>query len=128
MVTIKDNTKKEVIQARQRDLGTKRRNPGRLSGGLCTQGVAYYQPILKALYKSGGSARVRDVLKKLEQSMEGVLKSEDREPLSTGKLRWRETAEWAAIKMKKEGLLKPTSESGHGIWEITEAGRKSLTD
>ncbi len=105
----------------------KRRNMGRLQRGLRTPGEAYYQPILKALNELGGSARMSDVLERLEQSMKGVLTQVDYEALvsDTEMLRWRNTAQWARYTMVKEGLLK--SNSPRGIWEITEAGRMALT-
>lgn len=87
----------------------------------------YYQSILQALNESGGSARVNDVLERVEQLMKGVLREIDYEPLpsNTEMLRWRNTAQWARDAMVKEGLLK--SNSPRGIWEITEAGRMPLT-
>lgn len=105
---------------------TERRNMGRLQRGLRTPETAYYQPILKALNESGGSARMNDVLVKVEQSMRGILKQVDYEPLASDPemLRWRNTAQWARNSMVKEGLLKP--DSPKGIWEITDAGRMAL--
>ena len=94
------------------------REVGRLPRGSRTPMGDYYQPILQALNESGGSARVNDVLERLEQSMKGMLREVDYEPLaSDGMLRWRKTAQWARDAMVKEGLLK--SNSPRGIWEIT---------
>jgi hypothetical protein len=67
------------------------------------------------------------VLEKVEQSMKEVLKPVDYEPLASGSdIRWRNTAQFARNTMVEKGLLK--SNSSRGIWEITEAGRKSLTN
>ena len=100
-------------------------NLGRLKKGLCTPRAAFLQPILKALNEMGGSARMSDVLTRVEQLMRGVLKKVDYEPLpADGMLRWSKSAQWERYSMVKEGLLK--SNSPHGIWEITEAGCKAL--
>lgn len=100
----------------------KRRNLGRLEAGLRTPETAYYQPILKALFDLGGSAKVKDVLEKVELLMKRVLTEVDYKPLKSKPqmLRWQETAQWARFQMVHEGLLKPNSP--WGIWEITEAG------
>lgn len=107
-------------------IGSERHNPGRLQRGLRTPEEAYYQPILKALNESGGSARINNVLIKVENSMRGRLKQVDYEPLSSDPEmpRWRNAAQWARNSMVKEGLLK--SDSPWGIWEITDAGRMAL--
>jgi len=80
---------------------------------------------LKVLNELGGSAKVKDVLERLEQSMKEALKEVDYEPLTNGTLRWHKEANFARYSMVKEGLLK--ANSPYGIWEITEAGRMSLT-
>ncbi len=109
----------------EEDLHVERRNGDRLQGGQRTPEKAYYQPILKALSELGGSAKTNDVLERLEQVMKGVLKGIDYETLVSGAIRWRNTAQFARNMMVKDGRLK--SNSPHGIWEITEAGRMSLT-
>ncbi len=58
-----------------------RSNVGHLQRGLRTPEKAYYQPILEALNELGGSARVNDVLVKVEQMMNGALTPIDYEPL-----------------------------------------------
>src|SRR5437660_3511538 len=105
----------------------KRRNHGRLQRGLRTPEAAYYQPILKALSELGGSAKVSEVLEKVEQFMKKELKPVDYEPRRSGSEmpRWRNAAQWARNTMVEEGLL--ASNSPRGVWEITEAGRLSLT-
>jgi len=104
-----------------------RSNVGHLQRGLRTPEKAYYQPILEALNELGGSARMNDVVVRVEQLMKGVLIRVDYEPLASDPemLRWRNTAQWARNSMVKEGLLK--SDSPRGIWEISEAGRMALT-
>lgn len=102
-----------------------RRNLGRLQRGMRTPESAYYQPILRVLNELGGSAKMNDVLVKVEQAMRGILKQVDYEPLTSGlDMRWRNTAQWARNSMVRDGLLK--SNSPKGVWEITDAGRLAL--
>lgn len=102
-----------------------RRNMGRLQRGLRTPEIAFRQPILKALSEMGGSARMSDVLIRVEQIMRDVLKKVDYEPLSAdGVQRWSKAAQWERYSMVEEGLLK--SNSRRGRWEISEAGRQAL--
>lgn len=99
--------------------------PGRLQRGVRTPESAYYLPILKVLSDLGGSARMNDVLERVEQAMKGKLKQVDYGRLdSTLDLRWRNTAQWARNSLAKEGLLK--QDSPRGIWEISEAGHKAI--
>jgi len=104
-----------------------RRNAGRLQRGIRTPETAFLQPILKALVELGGSARMNDVLNKVEQFMKGALKPADYEslPSTPDQPRWRNTAQWERNTMAREGLLK--SNSPKGVWEISEQGRKALT-
>jgi len=103
-----------------------RRNMDHLQRGLRTPGPAFRQPILKALNEMGGSAKMRDVLTRVEQLMRDVLKKVDYEPLpADGVPRWSKAAQWERYRMAREGLLK--EDFRRGIWEITEAGRKALT-
>ena len=105
-----------------------RRNMGRLQRGARTPEDAFYQPILKVLNGSDGSAKINDVLAKVEQLMRGVLTQVDYESLPSDPdiVRWRNTAQWARSTMVREGLLKSTSL--RGVWEITDSGRKYLTE
>jgi hypothetical protein len=102
-----------------------RRNLGRLRRGLRTPEKAFYVPILKVVDELGGSATMRDVLSRVGQLMKTKLKDVDYQHLSSDPeaIRWRNTAQWARNSLVKKGLLKTNSR--HGIWEITETGRKA---
>ena len=117
-----------VPQAREEEehVRIERRNAGRLQRGIRTPEAAFRLPILKALLEMGGSARIQDVLNKVEQVVKDTLKQVDYEslPSTPDQARWRNTAQWERNTMVKEGLLKPNSP--HGVWEITEEGRKAL--
>ena len=122
----------EVLMASSQDkeeeetVHNERRNRGRLQRGLRTPESAYRQPILQVLNEMGGSARMNDLLVRVERNMKTRLKQVDYEPLASDPdaPRWRNTAQWERNTMVKEGLLK--SNSPHGVWEISEAGRQAL--
>lgn len=93
--------------------------------GEKTNQKVYMIPILGSLIKVGGSGRISDILSRVEQKMKGILKDIDYEKLPSGaSIRWKNTAMWARNTMVRQGLLKPLEESGHGIWEISDKGRK----
>ena len=121
MVSQQNKEEEEVVH-------NERRNRGRLQRGMRTPEPAFRQPILKVLVEKGGSARISDVLARVEQLMKSTLKPVDLEPLPSqpDAPRWRNTAAWERNTMVKEGLLK--SNSPYGLWEITEAGRKALIE
>lgn len=118
-VTRRGTEEEEIIRA-------DRRNLGRLQRGMRTPETVFYQPILQALDELGGSAKMNEVLTRVERLMKGKLRQVDYQPLASDPemLRWHNTAQWARNSMVKEGLLKPNSP--RGIWEIAEAGRNSL--
>lgn len=105
---------------------SRRRLDGRLRRGLRTTEDAFRRPLLEALHELGGSASVAEVLDLVEQKMRGILNEYDHQPLpsSPTEPRWRNTAQWCRYTLVREGLLK--SDSPHGIWELSEAGRKEL--
>lgn len=69
-----------------------------------------------------------DVLEKVLQAMQQVLKDVDYQPLASDPdlPRWRNTAQWARAAMVKEGLMK--GDSPRGMWEISDAGRRHLAE
>jgi len=103
------------------DRSKKQRNGRpRAPRGEKTPQEAYRQPILKALYGAGGSAKVADVLDRVQKGMDGKLNDVDRQMLSTGTVRWRNTAQWARNELVQDGLLKKSSP--RGVWELTQKG------
>ncbi|MGB8347297.1 MAG: winged helix-turn-helix domain-containing protein [Ktedonobacteraceae bacterium] len=112
----------------EKNIRDEQHNIRRLPKGVRTPESAFRQSILKALVEKGGAGRMNDVLIRVEQLMKGTLKPEDYEtlPSDPDMPRWRNTAQWERNSMKEDGLLK--SNSRHGVWEITEAGRKALIE
>ena len=100
----------------------------RLKKGLRTPEDAFRVPLLQALVQLGGSGPVADVLDRVGVSMKSELNVYDRECLAStaNQARWRNTAQWARNAMVRENLM--SSNSPHGLWEITEQGRRSLTN
>lgn len=107
---------------------SKRHNLGKLRKGMRTPESAYYQPILLVLDQMGGGGKVAEVLERVSKIMKPVLKDVDYQPLASNpdNPRWRNAAQWARNSMVNEGLLK--DDSPHGVWEITDAGRKMLKE
>ncbi len=81
-------------------------------------------PILKVLVEEmGGRGETQSVLAKIEEEMASQFSEGDREKLDGGGIRWKKNAQFGADKLKRKGLLKPTTESGKGWWEVSESGR-----
>jgi hypothetical protein len=67
---------------------------------------------------------MNEVLDLVEKKMKGTLNQYDFEPLSSGEIRWRNTAQWCRNTLVQEDLMR--RDSPRGIWEISEEGRKQL--
>jgi len=100
----------------------------RLPRGLRTPEDAFRRPILEALVELGGKASIGKVLDLVEKKMSAKLTKYDLEPLPSDpkSIRWRNTAQWCRNSLVREGLMK--TDSPHGIWEISESGRRALQD
>lgn len=83
-------------------------------------------PVLKALVELGGSGSQSEVFRQMEPAVAPYLKDGDRRVLKDGTIRWRGAAAWARYMMVQAGLLR--NDSPHGIWEITEEGRRYLKE
>ncbi len=92
----------------------------RLAKGLRTPEDKFYIPILEALIELGGKAKAEDVLKLVREKMKNILNEHDYRSLSSGGIRWKNTAQWARQAMVNEGLL--ANDSPRGIWKITPKG------
>lgn len=92
--------------------------------GSRTPQDSFRQPILRALLALGGSARARDVMDLVGKKMSHQLNKIDRERLTSGVIRWRNTIAFERNAMVELGLLK--SNSSRGFWEITPEGKRAL--
>jgi negative regulator of replication initiation len=103
-------------------LEKKSRKARRIPTGTRTAQSAYRMPILRTLVELGGKGKVDRVLGRVEKRMATTLKSIDRQKISTGMVRWRNSAMWERKTMVDEGLL--SKASARGVWEITTRGRE----
>jgi len=95
----------------------------RARAGEITSQARYTLPILETLIEMDGTGKMSDVLEGVFKKMKGTLTLKDLEKLSSGtSVRWENKAQWERQRLKTEGYLK--KDSPHGIWEITEQGRK----
>lgn len=105
-------------------LERKSHRPRRIPTGTRTPQDAFRTPILKSLVELGGKASVGQVLTRVETRMANTLKPIDTQKISTGMIRWRNSAMWERNAMVDEGLL--SQHSPRGVWEITAKGREVL--
>lgn len=93
------------------------------NSGRADQSI-FIKPILQIVHDLGGNASAKDVLAKLEKSMKAQLSPIDLEPLKSGQIRWKNTAQWARNELVLDGYL--AKETSRGIWAITEKGQQFL--
>ncbi len=105
-------------------VGGRRLGAPKLPRGQKLPQSAYYRPILESLYELGGKGRVDDVLTLVGQKVDAILGEVDKQPLSTGGIRWRNTAQWARYDLVNQGLLRKDSQ--RGVWELTNAGLRAV--
>lgn len=103
-----------------------RRDLGRLPKGMRTPNREFEIPILKALVKLGGKARLAEVLDTVGEMVKGKLGEADYQPLPSDPdaVRWRNTAQWSRFTLVQQGDLK--ADSPRGVWEITAQGRERV--
>ena len=111
----------------RQSMPTRKRVMGRILRGEKTPEAEFVVPILQALVQAEGRGRTADIVDRVGQIMRGRLNEYDHKTVSTGEIRWRNTAEWCRNTMTNKTtppLLNPSSD--HGWWEITEAGHEYL--
>lgn len=81
-------------------------------------------PILQCLDQLGGRATVSEIRRVLGDLIAPRLGEDDYSAVSSGDPRWWNAACWERLRMVKEGLLR--SDSGYGVWELSDQGRASL--
>jgi hypothetical protein len=83
----------------------------------------YYQPILRALERVGGSAATAELLREVEREMGGHFRPGDHALMARDQLRWQVMVRRAKKPMKKEGFI----EADASRWIITSAGRRAVS-
>ncbi len=95
----------------------------RAKKGEITRDEEYSYYILNVLIEMGGSGKPKYVVEKIGEKMRNILTEKDREKLRTGTdLRWENRVKWVRNSLKESGYLR--EDSPHGLWEISESGRK----
>ena len=92
-----------------------------------TPELLYQFLILSALTKMGGSAERESVLSHIKLHHENLLTKKDLEDYKSGHgERWKNHMSFARQHLIDKGRL--ARNSPHGIWEITDAGRRQHTE
>lgn len=117
-----EDTPNDVLRKVLRLGNKKSKRPSQIVGR--TPQVTYRRAILEVLDEMEGSGQVREILDRVGEEMKDMLDQADYNELSSGMVRWRNTATWERQAMVKEGFLK--SDSPHGYWEISDKGREYL--
>ena len=104
----------------------RRRFGSHLPRGMRTPNEAFRRPILESLKEFGGQGTMTDVLKSVKDRMKSSFKQADLQRISTGVVRWENTAQWEKRKLVTEGLVESPSVSGRGAWRLTRAGYDEL--
>jgi len=80
----------------------------------------YVKPLLQVLHARGGRAAAREVIEEVGYRLRDRLTSLDKEPVSSGGVRWQNRVQFARLRLIDRGLLK--RQSPRGLWELTEQG------
>ena len=98
----------------------------RIPAGLLLPQPEYFTPIIEILNENGGQAHKSLVLEHLGARLDDRLTDLDREALQTGEPRWQSRAQFARLRLVKDGLL--DGDSARGIWALTAEGRERAVD
>lgn len=84
------------------------------------------QWLLRALHGNNGRATKSQALMIMEQRFGHLLTADDRllEP-KVNEEKWENRTAWERNKLVESGFLQPTSESGHGVWALAQAGTQA---
>jgi len=82
--------------------------------------------VVKVLYEYGGHATKNDVEEKIYRMLKGIFKQTwYQETVANNIPRWKHNIAWAKDRARQHhGLVKSAKESGRGIWELTESGKR----
>lgn len=83
----------------------------------------YRDKILVAMHKLKGKAKPKQVDKEVYEMIKPELTPGDHDKTPGAKaIRWHTQLRWERNNMCKDGLLKPTEETGIGNWELSDKG------
>ncbi len=98
----------------------KAKKSGRAPTGSILPEQEYVLPLLQALEEKGGRAPAREVIDEVGRRVKDRLTPLDREPVTSGGLRWQNRVQFARLRLIDRGLVKKASP--RGLWEITAQG------
>lgn len=110
-------------RVRRRRTKNVRRAPRAKTGSILAE-EAYEVPMLEVIAEHGDRAAAREVLDELETRLDGLLTEVDKQPLSTGTIRWRNRAQFVRLRLVEQGDL--VKDSPRGVWELTQQGRRRI--
>ncbi len=93
-----------------------------------TQYWQYANTVLLSLEELGGSEKRSQVLAHINKNRYLKLENDDFERRDGNVIVWENDLSFIVDDLKKEGYMLKTEISSHGIWSITEKGRKALRD
>jgi hypothetical protein len=99
---------------------------GRAPRGSLLSDDAYEMPILQVLAERGGRGGKNEVIDAIEPILADRLTALDREPVTSGEIRWRNRAQFARLRFVQRGDM--AKGSPRGIWEITDQGQQRLVE
>lgn len=102
------------------DEDTMTNSAGAMTAPLMTPQKDFRPMIVELLKETGGGRRMQEVLDEIEERMGSRFQPHDWEPVTTGEIRWRNSARWERMKMADEGLIKKGTAAGW--WELTDEG------
>lgn len=94
--------------------------------GRLTSNNTLIKAIVQVMEEMGNSGHKREIHKRLEDVLKGVLNSEDYKIDSSGLVTWNHRVDWARLYMAQVGILK--NDSPRGIWELSENYQKLMEE
>ena len=82
----------------------------------------YDLPLLRTLAEQGGTVAYKDLVKGVEEKLNGRLTELDRANLSSGGVRWQSRLQFVRLRLIERGLM--SKDAPRGFWAITEEGRQ----
>lgn len=107
---------------------TKKQAPrrARAAAGTLLPEDRYELPLLRALVDGGGQAPFRHIVDSVGIQLKDELTPTDFETLTSGTVRWQSRLQFVRLRLIERGYL--DRNTPRGIWGITDAGRKALTE
>jgi hypothetical protein len=116
----KSLTRERPPRRNRRTHADKRDKGERAPTGTILPEEEYVAPLLQVLHDRGGRAPAREVIDEVGRMLADRLTTLDKEPVSSGGVRWQNRVQFARLRLLERGLLKRNSP--RGVWEITGKG------